>query len=96
MAHHPRHFLGGLVKKATMALSGQEFTTWSDIAVLRELTLHRYAFQWCFSILLLRDAAGAGRGRVVPQIIVEPAVRLNEDRSAGNAGVPCGHRKDDT
>ena len=53
MAHHPRHFLGGLVKKATMALSGQEFTTWSDIAVLRELTLHRYAFQWCFSILLL-------------------------------------------
>lgn len=53
MAHHPRHFLGGLVKKAAMALSGQEFTTWSDIAVLRELTLHRYAFQWCFSILLL-------------------------------------------
>ena len=43
-----------------------------------------------------RDAAGAGRGRIVPQIIVEPAVRLNEDRSAGDAGVPCGHRKDDT
>ncbi len=53
MTHYPRHFLGSLMKKAAMALSGQEFTTWSDIAVLRELTLHRYAFQWCFSILLL-------------------------------------------
>ncbi len=53
MAHHPRHFIGMLAKKAAMALNGQEFTTWSDIAVLRELALHRYAFQWCFSLLLL-------------------------------------------
>lgn len=53
IVHHPVRFAGLLGKKAALALSGQEFTTWSDIAVLGILTLHRYFWSWCFSILLL-------------------------------------------
>ncbi len=50
---HPLRFAGLLLKKAALTLSGQEFTTWSDIAVLKTLFLHRHLYSWCFSILLL-------------------------------------------
>ena len=50
---HPLRFGGLLLKKAALALNGQEFTTWSDIAVLKELFLHRHLYSGSFAILLL-------------------------------------------
>ena len=52
IVHQPGHFILLLLKKVFLTLNGQELTTWSDIAVLRELSLHRLN-PWCFSILLL-------------------------------------------
>ncbi len=49
----PQHFLALLGRKACMALNGYELTTWSDLASLKLLFLHRFLSDRMFSILAL-------------------------------------------
>ena len=51
--HHPGHYLLNLGRKAAMALSAREFTTWSDATALKLIVWHRYFYQNWFLLLLL-------------------------------------------
>lgn len=49
----PGHYVRMLLKKAAMALSCREFTTWSDAVALQLIFWHKYLYQNWFMFLLL-------------------------------------------
>ena len=49
----PGHYARMLLKKAAMALSCREFTTWSDVTALQLIFWHRFLYQNWFMLLLL-------------------------------------------
>lgn len=49
----PGHYVKMLLKKAAMALSCREFTTWSDVTALQLIFWHRFLYQNWFMLLLL-------------------------------------------
>lgn len=49
----PGHYAAMLLKKAAMALSCREFTTWSDATALQLIFWHRYLYHNWFMVLLL-------------------------------------------
>ena len=49
----PGHYAKMLLKKAFMALSCREFTTWSDVTALQLIFWHRWLYQNWFLLLLL-------------------------------------------
>lgn len=49
----PGHYVRMLMKKAAMALSCREFTTWSDATSLQLIFWHRYLYQNWFLLLLM-------------------------------------------
>lgn len=53
LTHFPADYVRKLLKKAAMAVSAREFTTWSDATALGAVFWHRYLFQGWFMFLLL-------------------------------------------